>query len=108
MIINNTNIGHYLFIFDINDASPFDGYRYFSQFDPEHWSCWTPTDRFRNSLSVEDTARFEPIVEWLNERTTDFLISLVIMIHPFLGPILAVRVEVPENIGVLFRLRWFS
>jgi hypothetical protein len=106
MIIDDSGVGRYVFIFDINDAKPFDGLRY----TPSHGIGtafeWSPY-KLQHLDNLTAVALFQPMTEWLQDHTSAFRINAVIMIHPFTTAT-AVLIQVPETLAVLFRMFWYD
>jgi hypothetical protein len=56
-------------------------------------------------------ARFAPMHEWLAEQTAAFRINPVTMtdiVRREAPDLLACMVQIPESLGVLFRLYWYD
>jgi hypothetical protein len=106
MIIDETHVGRYVFILDINDAKPFQGIHYASTF--EETRGWYRQQLILQLTGTEIIERFMPMLRWLEERTTAFRLNAVRMSRPHDRDVTAISVEIPEELGVLFRLFWYD
>lgn len=113
MIIDETSVGRYAFIFDINDLTPFRGVRYY----PFAEESWFPKPIFSEIL---DEAPYlidalEPMDRWLGEQTQAYRMRLIQMSchHPKVAPfpsfsVTALMVQMPENLATIFRMFWYG
>jgi hypothetical protein len=107
MIVQHPEVCRTTFIFDINDRTPFDGERYRlpDEIDStRYWRCVDDEDlRCWDFISRRVTA-FEDIRLWLEERTGAFRITPVTMYSHYGHAIVAIAVQVPEDLAALFRM----
>ena len=109
MIIDESSVGRYSFYLDINDGTPFRPERYV----PNHYEFhYKPIRRFVLEQCGRSTVkRFDPIRQWLEPQTHAFRVNAVTLaddtcVH--CPEIQAIRVEVPVDLAVLFRLYWYD
>lgn len=112
MIIDETSVGRYAFIFDINDLTPFRGVRYY----PFAEEMWFPKPIFSEITDEEYLiGALDPMVQWLGERTSAYRIRLIQMSchHPRVSPfptygVTALMVQMPDSLATLFHMFWYG
>ena len=113
MIIDETALGRYAFILDINDLTPFSGVRYYP-FGEEAWyphpKLLTIAESVPSAISL-----VSPMDEWLRLRTPAYRISVAEMkchhqrvLNLSKYAIQAIMVQLPEALAPLFRIFWYD
>jgi len=107
MIFDNTDVGRYIFILDINDGFAFRPEKYLANHADFDWVPY----KLHHMTDASIIARFAPMHEWLEQQTAAFRINPVTMtdINRREAPdVLACMVQLPETLAVLFRLYWYD
>ena len=104
MIIDDTPLGRFAFIFDINTLKAFRGSPFIS-FDE---TCWWP-ERLHTLTKDDLIEQLKPMDDWLSERTKAYRINAVTMVYDdHKDMISALLVQVPIELAVVFRLFWYD
>ena len=107
MIIDETTVGRYIFIFDIRDATPFRGLSAISHPLMDCTKNWF-IDSIPTSGNMSIIEPFIPMEKWLRDITPAFRMQIVLMKHTIYNDISAVAVHCPVDLAVLFRMFWYD
>ena len=105
MIIDDTPLGRFAFIFDINTIKAFQGDKFTPRSEQQEWWPY----KLHHLIGDDLIAKVKPMNDWLSEHTKAYRINAATMVlGDFPDMKTALLVQVPEHLAVLFRLYWYE
>jgi len=114
MIIEEKDVGRYIFVFDVNNATPIEPKKYRNHlyfiepnWDEEMQGRWFLSDKSEEIIDPVIIDQFRKINDWLSLHTRAYRLVCSSLNNPYYDRIVVVAAYVPSELAALFRLFWY-